>query len=68
MSTTLTLLSILAALVFLSGLVVTAIGLLRAPEGYEDESGFHRLRVAQVPVAPGGLKEDAQTGHVGLAA
>lgn len=33
--------TIAAALLFLAGIVISVLGALKAPEGYEDSGGFH---------------------------
>jgi hypothetical protein len=38
-----TLLSLLAAFFSVSGIIVMALAFRRAPDGYEDESGFHAV-------------------------
>ncbi|MBL9186180.1 MAG: hypothetical protein JNK23_01745 [Opitutaceae bacterium] len=41
MQSALTVFWILSGLGFAAGIIVTVVGLIRAPEGFEDESGFH---------------------------
>jgi hypothetical protein len=46
MQSALTVFWILSGLGFAVGMVVTVVGLLRAPEGYEDETGFRYVEPA----------------------
>jgi hypothetical protein len=52
MQNALTVFWILSGLGFAAGMVVTVVGLVRAPEGYEDENGFHA-------VVPAGTRKTA---------
>jgi hypothetical protein len=38
---------IIAGVIFLAGVVVFVVSLMKAPEGYEDEAGFHTIRSAR---------------------
>jgi hypothetical protein len=50
------LLSLLGSLFFVSGIVVTIAAFRNAPEGYEDESGFHNLSPSTANRAEGALQ------------
>lgn len=55
MQSALTVFWILSGLGFAIGVVITIVGLVRAPEGFEDEAGFHPAAPdssAQTAMAP----------------
>ncbi|MDP3069690.1 MAG: hypothetical protein Q8N18_05345 [Opitutaceae bacterium] len=58
MQSALTVFWILSGLGFAAGVVITVVGLVRAPEGFEDESGF---QYAESPAARKAKLADA--GH-----
>lgn len=50
MNTATTILWFLPSFVFGVGTVITIVALRRAPEGYQDEEGFHYLRSSHTPM------------------
>lgn len=68
MQSALTVFWILSGLGFAVGLVVTIVGLVRAPEGFEDESGFHYAKpLAQRQAATVHATHAARATHPELA-